>query len=150
MERRHGARLDPPREPVAHHEIGPRPQAADERCERAEVIAVVGITHDHVLATGRQDPTEQGAAVAWLRHRDHPGSRIRGQPLTAIRAAIVSYNDLTIDGVVRQELTAFRTQAVTVSASLRHGISTVSSTLVDCGCLAQRRRRPAWRQGRGL
>src|SRR5690349_4309083 len=98
MERRHGARLDPPCEPIAHYEIGPRPQAADERCERAEVIAVVGITHDHVLATGRHDSAEQGVAVAWLRHGDHPGSRVRGQPLTAIRAAIVSDNDLAIDG----------------------------------------------------
>ena len=29
--------------------------------------------------------------------------RMRGQPLTAIRAAVVSDNDLTIDGVVGQE-----------------------------------------------
>jgi hypothetical protein len=58
MEGRHGARLDPAREPVAHYEIGSRPQLTDERRERGEVIAVVSVNHDHILAPGRHDSAE--------------------------------------------------------------------------------------------
>ena len=47
---RHRARLDPTGEAVAHHEVVAVAQVLEERAEVLEVVAVVGVGHDHVGA----------------------------------------------------------------------------------------------------
>ena len=51
-------------EAVAHHELVARAEPLDERRRAREVVAVVGIAHDDVLAAGGVDAAHQGAAVS--------------------------------------------------------------------------------------
>src|SRR5207248_2617075 len=74
----HRARLDTAREPVPHDEVGARTQRIHEAVERREVIAVVGVAHDHISATGRIDALDEGGAVAASRHLDRAGPEAAG------------------------------------------------------------------------
>src|SRR5207247_6350603 len=59
-----------------------------------EVVAVVGVTHDHEAATRRLDTADQGAAVTLPRDLDHPHPELLGDDLGAIGAAVVGDDDL--------------------------------------------------------
>ncbi len=50
VQRRHGARLDAASEAIAHDEVVALAKFVDEIGHLAEVIAVVGVTHDDVFA----------------------------------------------------------------------------------------------------
>ena len=70
MEKRHGARPDAPLEAIAHDQLVALPQLVDERPEIGEVVAVVGVAHDHVPASGRLNPAHQRTTVASGGHAD--------------------------------------------------------------------------------
>src|SRR5262249_36127316 len=48
----HGPRPDAPPEAVAHHQVVALPQLLHKRLNGAEIVGIVGVAHDHVLAAG--------------------------------------------------------------------------------------------------
>jgi hypothetical protein len=67
----HGAGRDAALEPVAHDELGAPAQLRHEWTQVGKVVAVVGVAHDHVTATGGANSGLQRSAVAALRYAQH-------------------------------------------------------------------------------
>ena len=59
VQRRHPPRSNSSEKSISHHELISIPQLIDEPVETAEIVAVVGITHDHVTAPCGTDAIEQ-------------------------------------------------------------------------------------------
>jgi hypothetical protein len=78
---RHGAGLDSAHEAVAHDEVAAVAQLFDQRRNRREVVAVVGVAHDHEAAARRVDAADQRAAVALPRDLDHARAQLSGDHL---------------------------------------------------------------------
>lgn len=95
----HGARSDATAKPVAHHEIMTGPQRLDKTRQVGEIIAAVGVTHEHVTTQGGRDAAAQGAAVTLGGNGYHAGPRCRGHSLRAVGAAVVGHDDFTGDAV---------------------------------------------------
>ena len=55
MQRRHGAGRDATFESVAHDKVATVAQLFDERHERGEIVAVIGIPHDDEPPARRRD-----------------------------------------------------------------------------------------------
>src|SRR6516165_5896475 len=100
----HRARGDAALEAVAHHQVRAIAQFGDERHQVAEVVAVVGVAHDHVLTAGREDAAHQGVAVTLVADGDDAGAGVLGEFLAAVGAAVVGDHDLAADPVVSDEL----------------------------------------------
>src|SRR4029077_9979020 len=65
---RHGAGTDPAPEAVSNDEEIALPQLVDESLQLREVVAIVGVSHDHVTAARRGDACRERSAVASPRH----------------------------------------------------------------------------------
>src|SRR5215470_7270701 len=74
MQKRHCARLYSPLEAIAHDQIEPCSELFYEWLDVAEVVTVIRVTHDDVLAVSRSYPVEDRAAIAFFRHFDDPGA----------------------------------------------------------------------------
>ena len=120
VQRRHRSRRDPAGEPVAHHQVGTLAQLLDERHQVGEVVAVVGVAHDDVLAVGRDDAAHQRVAVTLVADRHHAGARLFGQPLAAVRTAVVGDQNLTADTTCGQESNS-------LADARRHGLCLVEA-----------------------
>ena len=97
---RHRPRQDPAasrREPAALDQIEALPQPGDEPGRLAEVVARIGVGHDHEPAAGRGDPSEQRAAVAARGHRHDARPAILGDLARGVDAAVVGHDDLSGD-----------------------------------------------------
>src|SRR5262249_12527563 len=94
MQRRHGPALDAAGESVAAHEIISGFELFDEAFERLEIIAVIGVAHDHVLAPGRLDASLQGIAVAAFGGGHDPRAERLRDLLRSVDTAIVDDDDL--------------------------------------------------------
>ena len=103
VQRGHGPGRDAAGEPVAHHQVRALAQFVNERHQGSEIIAVVGVAHDDVLALGRDDAAHQRVAVALLADRDDAGARLGGQLLAAVCAAVIGDEHLTADTARGQE-----------------------------------------------
>ena len=97
MERRHGPGSDPALETVAHDQIHALAQFVHKDLQTREVVAVIGIAHDGVLAARGSDTAQQGRAVAFLRHIHDPGAQTAGDLLGSVRAAVVRYQHFTVN-----------------------------------------------------
>ena len=120
VQRRHGARRDPAPEPVAHHQVRALAQFVNERHQVGEIVAVVGVAHDDVLAAGRDDAAHQRVAVTLVADRHHPGAGVGGQLLAAVRAAVVGDQHLTADTALGQESNS-------LADARRHGLCLVEA-----------------------
>ena len=128
MERRHGAGGDAAGEAVAHDELVAGAQRGDEGVEIGEIVAVVGVAHDDVLAAGRLDAAGEGRAVAADRDRDDAGAFGGRDRLAAVGRAVVGDERSRRRSRVRsRKERALRMQIASVSASLRQGMRMVSS-----------------------
>ncbi len=100
---RHGPGGDAAAEAVAHDELGPLAQGRQEGLQGAEVVAVVGVAHDHVAPARCGDACDQGCAIAARAHLDHAGpegARERGR---AVAGAVVGNEHLAAHGVRAHE-----------------------------------------------
>jgi hypothetical protein len=120
VQRRHRPRRDTAGEPVAHHQVRALPQFVNERHQVGEVIAVVGVAHDDVLAAGRDDAAHQRVAVALLADRHDPGARVGRQLLAAVGAAVVGDNHLAANSARGQESNS-------LADARRHGLCLVET-----------------------
>ncbi len=93
----HGAGADAALEAVAHDQLIAGAEALDERVDGAEVVGIVGVAHDDVLAAGSGNARLQGRAVTALGGMDHPAAGGAGQVLRAVGAAVVGHHDLAAD-----------------------------------------------------
>ena len=100
MQRRHGAGRDAAFESVAHDEVATVTQLFDERHERGEVVAVIGIPHDDEPPARRRDPSHERASVALGLDRHDARPPGLGDGLRAVGAAVVGDDDLAGDTVV--------------------------------------------------
>ena len=101
MQRRHGAGRDAALETIAHHQLVAAPKRLDEGVERAEIVAVVGVAHDHEAAAGGRDAAHQRASVTLVRDRHHAGAETLGNALGPVGAAVVGDQDLSGDLAAR-------------------------------------------------
>src|SRR6185437_14700456 len=120
VQRRHGPRRDPAPEPVAHHQVRALAQFVNKGHQVGEIIGIVGVAHDHVLAVGRDDATHQRVAVTLVADRYHPGAGVGGQPLAAVRAAVVGDQHLAADPALGQE-------SHSLADARRHGLCLVEA-----------------------
>ena len=65
VQRRHGVGLDAAFETIAHHELVAVAQFLEKGTEVREIVTVVGVAHDDVLAAGRLDAALKRAAVTF-------------------------------------------------------------------------------------
>jgi len=77
----HRALLDLTRETVSHDEVMAFAQTIDERPDRAEVVTVVRVAHDHELTAGRVDAADERAAVSLTHDVHHASSQLSGELL---------------------------------------------------------------------
>lgn len=75
----------------------------DKVSQVGEIVAVVGIAHDDIAATGRFDAAERRSPVAALRNIHDAGAEIRGDPRRSIGAAVVGDDDFARNGIGLQE-----------------------------------------------
>lgn len=94
MEPGHGSGTYAAAEPIAHDEVMALAQPLDEGLDVAEVVRVVGITHDDIATTGGRNARLQGTAVTTVRDSDHPSSVKAGDLGRAIRATVIGHDDL--------------------------------------------------------
>ena len=97
MERRHGPGSDSALEAVAHDQIHALTQLVHKDLKAGEIVAVIGIAHDGVLAACGSDPPQQGRAIPFLRHIHHPGPQAAGYLLGPVRTAVVRYQHFPVD-----------------------------------------------------
>ncbi len=96
---RHRARVDVVH-PVAHDHLGAAVQPLDEPGDVLEVVGEVGVEHHDVLALGRGEPGQVGAAVAAARFVDHAGAGRLGERGTAVLGAVVGNDHLAAEVVL--------------------------------------------------
>jgi hypothetical protein len=105
MQRRHRARLDTSaagREPAPLHELVALPKLGHEAWDFAEVVAGVGVAHDHVPSAGGRDASHQCVAIPALGDV-HDASTVGARDVRrAIRAAVVSDDHFAGDAVLAQ------------------------------------------------
>ena len=97
VQRRHRAGLDPAAEPVAHDQVVAGAQPLDELVEVGEVVAVVGVAHDHVGAARRRDAAEERGPVPLVDDVDDARTVGFRDLLRAVGAAVVGDDDLADD-----------------------------------------------------
>ena len=100
---RHRARRDAAGEAIADDEIVARAQPFDECVQVREVVAAVGVAHDHIATARGRDPTAQRAAVAARGDVHDPRARPGGELGRAVRTAVVRDEHLTRDGCALEE-----------------------------------------------
>ena len=125
---RHRARMDVVH-PVADHHVGAVLELAQEVGDLVEVVGEVGVGHHDVRAAGGGEPGQIGAAVAALGFAHDERARGRRQLGAAVVRAVVDDDHLAGD-VARRRARAgrMRTHSAIVPASLRHGITTDTSS----------------------
>jgi hypothetical protein len=99
MRPHHGAGLDAAREAIAEHEVVSLPQAVDQRLDGGEVVAVVGVAHDHETTADGFDAADQRAAVALARDVDHGHAKLARYVLRTVGASVVGDDDLSRQAV---------------------------------------------------
>src|SRR5262249_11789446 len=93
----HRARTDAARKAVAHYQVIADVELLDERLQAAEVVGIVGVAHDDVLAAGRRDAALQGGAVALPLDADDAGAVFLGDLARAVGTAVVGHDHLGPD-----------------------------------------------------
>ena len=104
---RHRARFDASEEPVADHQVAAVAQLVDQRRDRGEVIAVVGVAHDYEATSCGIGATNQRAAVALPGDLDHSRAQLPRDHLRAVGAAVVSDDDLGVQTAPLDRLLCF-------------------------------------------
>ena len=94
VQRRHRIRFDAAHEAVTHHQIGACSQLLKKRGNVAEVVAIIGIGHDHEAALSRGHSASQGAAVSLGLDLNDSRSTISRNLLRAVGRAIIHQDDL--------------------------------------------------------
>ena len=92
----HRAFTDASGEPVAHDEIAALAERLEEGSDRREVVAVVGVAHDHVASACGGDASDQGASVALALHVHDLHTELARDRLRTVGAAVVGDDDLRL------------------------------------------------------
>src|SRR5258708_32092476 len=92
VQRRHGAGLDAAAKAIAHNEVVAPAQFVDEIGNLAEIVAVIGVSHDDIFTAGGADARLQRCAVAPFGDADYGGSIVLGNFNRAIGRAVVRDN----------------------------------------------------------
>ena len=79
-------------------------ELVDERAQVGQVVRVVGVGHDDVLAVGGVDAGEQGTAVAADRRVHDPGAVVLRDALRPVGRTVVADQHLTRDTQVGEGL----------------------------------------------
>jgi hypothetical protein len=108
VQQRHGARRDAAGKAVAHHQVRALAQLGEKRVERAEIVAFVGVAHDHVLPARGLNPGAKRAAVAAAPFMDHPGAGPLGGLRGPVAAAVVDDEDFPRGAASLQIATGLR------------------------------------------
>jgi hypothetical protein len=94
VQKGHGARPYPALKTIAHHKLGSGTEFVQEDWNRSEIIAVVGVTYQNVLAACGCDSAHEGTPVPLDAYVDNTGTHPLRDLDGAITAAIVRYDHL--------------------------------------------------------
>ena len=103
----HGAGLDLAGEAIAHDEVIAVAEFGDKGAEIGEVVAVVGVAHDEVAATGGGAGGVEGRAVATDGNVNDAGTVCECDRLRAVGRPVVAEDDLAGDARGREEALRF-------------------------------------------
>ena len=78
-------------------------QTLDHQVQPLEIVAVVGVAHDHEAAAGGVDAADQGRAIAALGNGRDAGAMILGDQLRAVGRSVVGDQHLADDARTGQE-----------------------------------------------
>jgi len=104
MEWRHGIGRNPSLKPISHDQIVSSPQLFDKWAQVRKVVAVVGVTHDDVLATRRFNAAHKRASITFLGHMNHARVQISGDFWRTIGAAVIRDNYFAVDAELIESL----------------------------------------------
>jgi len=90
----HRALANAARKSIAHDQIASIAQLVEQRADGGEVVAVVGVAHDHKAALRGCDSTDQRASVTLPLDVDHADAELPRQRLRTVAAAVVGDDDL--------------------------------------------------------
>jgi hypothetical protein len=93
----HGRWLDAAPKAIAHDQVVSLAELLDQSWDGSEVVALIGVDDDDVLAPGCLDASTQGAAIATLRDLDDAGVAVPGDLDRAVGAPVVGDDDLTAE-----------------------------------------------------
>ena len=125
---RHGAGLDAVHA-VAHDEVGAVLELLEEARDLAEVVGQVGVGHHDVAAAGGGEAGHVGVAVAAAALVDDAGAGGERERGGVVLGVVVGHDDLAADAVLGHAwCSAQVTQRSMFSASLRHGMTTLTSS----------------------
>src|SRR6185437_11332928 len=82
------------------HEFISLAEFGQEARRLCEVIAIVSVPHQDVLAAGRRESAHERAAVALFCYRHDPRAELGGDVLRAVSAAVVGDDDFAGDAVL--------------------------------------------------
>ena len=96
----------PPLKRLPVDEVVALAEPRDEWLELGEVVAVVGVAHDHPAPARGRDPARERGAVSAALDRHDPGAELLRDLLRAVRRAVVGDDDLAgdaeaLEGVLR-------------------------------------------------
>jgi len=100
----HRAGLDAPGKPVADDEVVAVAEAVDKGLDRGEVVAVVGVAHDHEAPARGVDAADQRAPVSLSRDVDNAHAELACDGLRAVGAPVVGDDDLRRQAVLLDRL----------------------------------------------
>ncbi len=91
IHRRHGVGAYLSGKAIADDKVISRPELLHKWVQRAEVVAIVRVSHDDVPASRCCYSTTDSAAVSFLGHGDQPGASGQYDLLRAVCATVIRY-----------------------------------------------------------
>src|SRR4029077_9365188 len=98
MQPRHGTRTydtSTGREAAPLHNVESFAQFFHKLWDLEEIITVIGIAHDDIFPSGRQNSTHKGTAISPLSDTDYAGAQLCRDSLTPIATSIIGDDDFS-------------------------------------------------------
>src|SRR5215469_15283111 len=93
----HGPRLDAALKPVPYDQVISLSQFLDEGQKAREIVAIVGIAHDDVLAACVRTAIKEGCSIAPDWDMDDPGTTSPGNILRTIAGAVIANDNFPLN-----------------------------------------------------
>jgi hypothetical protein len=104
VKERHCSMADAALEPVAHYHVVSATKSFHERIEPGEIVATVGIAHDHVDAARRSNSSHQCRAISLHGDVNDSCAMLLRYTNGPVAAAVVSDENFAFDPLASQEL----------------------------------------------
>ena len=97
---------------AAHDEIVAIAEFFDKRADLGEVVAIIGVAHDHPASVGGFDSVAQGVAVAFLGDANHAGAGAFGEFDRAVGAPVIGDEHFALEAEIGEGFFGFEDAAL--------------------------------------